>query len=198
MAGQLASTTIVVGMDFSEEGERALEAALRFASNFQGVDVHVLHVDMEERNFDASHDVVFERLEDTVQGRCEALAVSLGSVLRVRVLTHIRRGVPATQIVQIAADLNADLVVVGTRGKRGLERLMLGSVAEAVARHACCPVWIVRAKDHDRAGDVPNIEPPCARCVGRRQETQGEQLWCATHIEKYVVPHRLTYSSEER
>lgn len=195
MAGQ-ASTTIVVGLDFSDDGTRALDSALRFASLFPGVDVHVLHVDDSAKHFESSFDTTFDQVEHTVQTRVKALAPSLGGLRNVRILTHVRGGSPATEIVQLAADMDADLVVVGTKGRRGLERLVMGSVAESVARHARCPVWVVRPKDHQNVGEVPNIEPPCAQCMAKRRETNGEQLWCATHMEKHIVPHRLTYVYE--
>jgi len=48
------------------------------------------------------------------------------------------------EILDIAAEWRADLIVLGSHGRNGLRRLLLGSVAEFVARHAHCPVWIVR------------------------------------------------------
>jgi nucleotide-binding universal stress UspA family protein len=47
-------------------------------------------------------------------------------------------------ILDFAKDWKADLIVVGSHGRRGLTRFMLGSVAESIARHAHCSVWIVR------------------------------------------------------
>lgn len=52
----------------------------------------------------------------------------------------LREGVPAREIVAQAREMGADLVVMGTRGREGLERLVLGSVAEKVVRTAPCPV----------------------------------------------------------
>jgi nucleotide-binding universal stress UspA family protein len=54
-------------------------------------------------------------------------------------------GSPAEAIVQVAADEGADLIVMGTHGRTGLRRLLMGSVAEAVIRTAPCPVLIYRA-----------------------------------------------------
>ena len=55
-------------------------------------------------------------------------------------------GDPADAIVQAAADLPADLIVMGTHGRTGLQHVLLGSVAEKVVRHASCPVLTVRHK----------------------------------------------------
>lgn len=55
----------------------------------------------------------------------------------------VREGYPATTIAECALDTNADLLVLGTHGRTGFERLLLGSVAERVLRHAPCPVLTV-------------------------------------------------------
>ena len=59
----------------------------------------------------------------------------------------IQVGKPATEIVEAAKDWPADLIVIGSHGRRGVERLLLGSVAEAVMRHGACPVLVVRAEE---------------------------------------------------
>ncbi|HVC00208.1 MAG TPA: universal stress protein [Candidatus Dormibacteraeota bacterium] len=61
-----------------------------------------------------------------------------------RVTTAIEEGEPRTAIVDYAERVKADLIVVGSHGRRGLSRLLLGSVSEFVARHAACSVEIVR------------------------------------------------------
>lgn len=54
-------------------------------------------------------------------------------------------GEPAGEIVRLAEEAQCDLIVMGTHGRRGLSRLLLGSVAEEVMRHAPCPVLTVKA-----------------------------------------------------
>ncbi len=58
--------------------------------------------------------------------------------------TRIVRGYPADEIIKAAKDEGADLIVVGNLGRTGIERMLLGSVSEAVVRHAPCPVLVVR------------------------------------------------------
>jgi nucleotide-binding universal stress UspA family protein len=60
----------------------------------------------------------------------------------------------AQRILRVATEMHADLVVVGTHGRRGFQRLMLGSVAERFVRMACCPVLLVPA-EHAGAGSSP-------------------------------------------
>ena len=59
---------------------------------------------------------------------------------------HFAEGDPASQVLKCARAVNADLVLIGTHDRVGLEKLLLGSVAAKVARDAPCPVLIVRPK----------------------------------------------------
>jgi nucleotide-binding universal stress UspA family protein len=61
-----------------------------------------------------------------------------------KVTEEIREGDPKTWILEYAADSRADLIIVGSHGRTGLDRFLMGSVSEAVARHAHCSVQIVR------------------------------------------------------
>jgi nucleotide-binding universal stress UspA family protein len=60
----------------------------------------------------------------------------------------VRLGSPAQELIELANLLDADLVVVGTHGRTGLGRLLVGSVAEAAVKKARCPVLVVREKNH--------------------------------------------------
>ncbi|HEX6764483.1 MAG TPA: universal stress protein, partial [Polyangiaceae bacterium] len=111
-----------------------------------------------------------------------------------RVVPHLRLDTPAFEIAQIATDLEADLVVVGTHGRRALSRLILGSVAESTVRLSPCPVLVVRPKT--KPMPVPEIEPPCPRCVETRVKTGRRELWCAQHSERHGQRH--TYHQGDR
>ena len=73
-------------------------------------------------------------------------AFSQRAALQPPPLEFIHVGKPASEIVKAAREWPADLIVVGSHGRGRVERLLLGSVAEAVTRHAACPVLIVRAE----------------------------------------------------
>jgi nucleotide-binding universal stress UspA family protein len=60
--------------------------------------------------------------------------------------TQLRRGPPWNELTNAASELGADLVVVGTHGRRGISHALLGSVAERVVRTAPCPVMTVHAQ----------------------------------------------------
>jgi len=63
---------------------------------------------------------------------------------RVSVSRHVRNGVAAEEILRQAVESKADMIVMGTHGRSGLGRLLMGSVAEAVLRNAACPVVTVK------------------------------------------------------
>jgi nucleotide-binding universal stress UspA family protein len=62
------------------------------------------------------------------------------------VLEFLPVGDPSIEIVKAAREWPADLIVIGSHGRQGVSRMLLGSVAEAVTRHAPCPVLVIRAK----------------------------------------------------
>jgi len=59
--------------------------------------------------------------------------------------SHLATGDASREIVHLAEDLDAGLVVMGSRGRGGIRRALMGSVSDAVVRHAHCPVLVVRA-----------------------------------------------------
>jgi hypothetical protein len=111
-----------------------------------------------------------------------------------KVRSHIRVDAPAGEIAQLAADLEAKMVVIGTHGRRGLKRFFLGSVAEGVVRMAPCAVLVVRPDEEPE--EAPKIEPPCPRCVDERKRTNGKEFWCEQHRERHGQRH--TYHYQDR
>jgi len=96
------------------------------------------------------------------------------------IVAHEASGDPARVIVQMAADLCANIVVTGTHGRKGLQRIVLGSVAETVSRECRCSALVVRKAAHEHP-PVP-LEPVCGVCVETRIQSQGNVLWCHDHI----------------
>jgi nucleotide-binding universal stress UspA family protein len=194
---------IVVGTDFSELAGKALDQALQVATLHDSADVHVVHVDPwtvgaleTKREKAVDVDTALRGVQKIAAEHVKAMPAHLNRARIRRVVAHFRSGSPAQDISQLAADLDADLVVVGSHGHHGLERFFLGSVAERVSRLARCPVWIVRPKDYSTAGRVPEIEPACPDCLAKRAETGGVDLWCARHSEHHLRPHRYSYVSD--
>jgi nucleotide-binding universal stress UspA family protein len=80
----------------------------------------------------------------------EELERTAAALSTARVDKRIEVGEVAGTICHVAEELGADVVVVGSHGRTGLERLFLGSVSEHVVRHAPCPVLVVREKHHQK------------------------------------------------
>jgi nucleotide-binding universal stress UspA family protein len=137
---------ILVPTDGSAEGERAVAHALDLAA-VHGATVHAIHVVDSARYagmpMEASWEGVGELLrgdaDDAVDG-VEALAEGTG----VEVETAVVEGSPSREIIRYAEGNDCDLVVMGTHGRGGIDRLLLGSVAEKVVRGSVVPVLTVR------------------------------------------------------
>jgi nucleotide-binding universal stress UspA family protein len=198
---------IVVGADFSDASELAVQKAFELAALQPLSEVHLVNVVQTygpqvayEMPIDASALSVLTITEARVRFRRyaeEAYARYLqANPARPvgRVSSHVRFDAIADELSQLAADLEADLVVVGTHGRRGLSRVLLGSSAEATVRLAPCPVLVVRPKAVPAA--PPAIEPPCPRCVEERRATNGAEMWCEQHRERHGQRH--TYHQGDR
>ena len=142
--------TVVVSTDFSDSGDAAIPHAFRFAKD-PGARVVLVHV-LDARptpNPLYAHYYPIPTPEQTRQAEAtarEALRARIPAELRGegRVETQVGQGAPAAEILRIAAERQASLIVIATHGRTGLERLALGSVAERVIRAAPCPVLVVR------------------------------------------------------
>lgn len=153
MAENAPSHHVLVAFDFSETAKLALDEGLRMASEVPGATLHVVHVASgygPMLQLDLGYDV---RTVGATEAE-EVLAKHVKELLAERdakvahAMTHLRVGAAADEIVATAAKLDADVIVVGTHGRTGVKRLLLGSVAEAVVRNAGCPVLVVRPKDY--------------------------------------------------
>ena len=141
---------IVVPTDFSPSSVDAWALAQRLAIAL-GSEILLVHVFIEaplwgEGPFNSEHvREVYAASRPSVGG---GQARGVGAPARaagVHVRPVLRRGVPYAEIVALATDERADLILIGTHGRGGLNRALLGSVADRVVRLAPCPVLTVRA-----------------------------------------------------
>jgi nucleotide-binding universal stress UspA family protein len=140
--------TILVAVDGSATAHRALMAASQLAGQF-GSALHLVHVVdvMPALTPEAlpSAEVYRQLKLDGQRVLDQALAALPQPSPGPRPpQTHLHLGRADHRIVQTAKDLKADLIVLGTHGRTGLARVLLGSVAEHVTRHAPCDVLTVR------------------------------------------------------
>jgi nucleotide-binding universal stress UspA family protein len=136
---------VLVPIDFSEPSFEALRTALDLVQD--PTHVHALHV-MPAMNDPAViwHLIDLDERRDLAQRKLQARLSADGFP---QVTCATRTGDPGEAITEYAADLGADLIVLPSHQRRGLNRLLLGSVAERVARLAPCPVLILRRPNKD-------------------------------------------------
>lgn len=141
---------IIVGFDFSEPSERALKSAARIAQTFDSKVFVVLSAPLPTSTIGVET-ILNEVMDETLHKSEKRLKDYLSEDERIRHL-HCQRIVSFESAVDLilktTAENNGDLIVLGTHCPRGVERFLLGSVAEAVLRQAKCPVLIVGPECH--------------------------------------------------
>lgn len=203
---------ILAAVDYSTASDLALERALELASEKRSAAVHVVNVlpvyqagsAVDSQGTEGawagtlpSVNDAAEQLRVYAQRRVDTFRSEhpdMDLTFLDSVVAHQRVDVPSEEIARLASELDADLIVVGTHGRRGLSRLLLGSVAEGTVRLAPCPVLVVRPKTQPEA--EPAIEPACPRCVETRRQTHGAELWCEQHRQRHGERH--TYHQGDR
>src|SRR5262245_44784958 len=135
--------TILHPTDFSKQSAFAFQLACSLARDY-GTDLHVLHVASPPITPYAGGvlPVAPEDLEQELRQKLHGLRAPDA---KVHVQHHLWEGQPVEQILHLAEEIRCDLIVMGTHGRKGVGRVLLGSVAEKVVRRAPCPVVTVRA-----------------------------------------------------
>ena len=140
-----SSKSILVPVDFEDASLRALAKARDLAARL-GLDVVLLHTYTVPVAIYPGFDPIIapdltEQIARAAKSSLETLATEQGGLCSV-----LRCGDPATEILAAIAELKPELVVMGTRGRKGLAHFFLGSVAEKVVRASPAPVLTVHAK----------------------------------------------------
>ncbi len=172
---------VVVGFDFTPNARDAMYRALAVANR---APFHVLHficaVEAHGQVPPIPHHgrVDLAYVERVEQALLDEIATELNGAAitdRVHFFVHVRIGHPADEILDLARAVGADLIIVGSKGLTGVQRLVLGSVAERVVREAGCTVEVARPKTYEHVDllDISNAE----------------------HHQPYKPPHRYTYRS---
>ena len=144
---------IVVPIDFSDTSYKALQYAVPFAAQF-GARLILLHV-IEPFALPAELSYVSPEVENAGQtamkGALEKLAELCQQQLGAKCLSQasVRMGVPWHEITTAARASAADLIIIATHGRTGIQHVLVGSTAERVVRHAPCPVLVVRERERE-------------------------------------------------
>lgn len=144
-------TTILVAVDFSESSNNAFKLALNMANKYSAklILLHVINEPVDLRGFYVPH-ISFEKLEEEIEQGAKKLMESfcrqhLGNYENYE--TVIVPGLPYEKIIQQAQELTADLIILGTHGRTGLDHVLFGSTAEKVVRKSPLPVLTVRLQN---------------------------------------------------
>lgn len=138
--------------DFSDNSNEALEVAVGMAEKF-GAGLFLLHVvesfDYSLPEYYMAEDELRSEIARRMEGSRAELEKMAAKITNVRTHMFVEDGKPFMEIIRVAKDQGADMIVLGTRGRTGLAHILIGSTAEKVVRTAPCPVLTVRSK-----GDV--------------------------------------------
>jgi nucleotide-binding universal stress UspA family protein len=182
---------VLVAVDLSPVSEAVVETAMNVAA-VRATELHVLHV-LRPQPLEMAATIHFATVVEQTSAQLQQLTRNSSSAVT-RVVIHVRiAGETAVEIAQVASDIGADLIVVGTHGYKGIDRLLLGSVAEALVRNAPCPVLTYRPKS---VRLWERIEPPCPDCVAVRQATGRASLWCERHSQHHPRAHTYREAPE--
>ncbi|TMQ13138.1 MAG: universal stress protein [Deltaproteobacteria bacterium] len=175
------NSQVVVGYDFSHSGTAALHRAIALAIR---APFHVLHfaciverhAPLPGHRHRGPVDYAYTeqlQLELTDMVTQELRGAGIDPAGRIHFFVHVRIGKPAEELLVLAREVGADLIIVGSKGLTGVERLVLGSVSERVVREAGCTVEVARPKSYPyvELADIVEVEP---------------------HL-TYVPPHRYSY-----
>jgi universal stress protein A len=138
--------TILFATDFSHSSDAALPQAAALALQ-KGARLLIVHVEEPPLAYGGGELYYGCPEPDTTRIRTMLEAVK-PSDPEVAYEQRLAMGDPAAEICRIAADEGAEMIVIGTHGRSGLFRLLMGSVAEAILRRAPCPVLVYREPGH--------------------------------------------------
>jgi nucleotide-binding universal stress UspA family protein len=136
---------ILIAVDGEAVSAHAAQVGLQLACCVAGevALVHVVELGLTHAPGIAAEDLIAEAKNDG-KGILTAVQDSISPLFSAR--EFIRVGKPVHEILAVAKEWPADVIVVGCHGRHGISRILLGSVAEAVMRHADCPVLVIRGK----------------------------------------------------
>lgn len=183
---------ILTALQFDDTGDRALREAARIAQKSENAELHIVHAaapSLATDNNGASTAIPAQlshapsKLREFVDRSCAGTDL--------KVIAHVRVGLPHEVVLQVASELRADMIVLGTHQRTGIGKLVLGSVAERVMREACCPVLVATPKSYPAS---ETIDPPCPQCVEARKTSGDPTVWCERHLHGRLRPHVYTPS----
>lgn len=143
MSTFFSNKTILLPFDFSDESKAAVDEALQMADDSTSLRMINVVVPIHAMAFEAGMAIDMGDEKARLNTSRKTMDELFGS-RELPIQCETRLGDPGNEIVDFAKEIHADLIVMPSHGRTGISRLLLGSVAERVLRHAECPVMILR------------------------------------------------------
>ena len=144
-------TKVLLATDGSDEATLAASTAADLAKATASK-LHVVHVGEYLPTFFADTEMEPAQLEREARNVLDDQAKKIEAAGKTVTEAHLRLGRAPHEILAVAEQIGAGVVVIGSRGLGGLRRALMGSVSDSVVRHAHCPVFVVRKEEYDAAG----------------------------------------------
>ena len=185
-----AKLVVVVGLDFTDADGPAFDQAARIAQRVPGSELHLVHVfdtaPSAERSRDlASHLRLYVDEKSAIVAGLRGISVGI----------HLRAGEAVREILQLATEVQADFIVVGSHKGPHIKDWIVGSTVERLVSGAEFPVLVATPKKEPVAHE-PVIEPPCPQCVEARMASGGKTWWCPRHAHEATLGHTYSYQRE--
>jgi universal stress protein A len=139
---------ILFPFDFSEVSRASLPLAKSLARD-TGAELAILYVHERPVELMAEGGIPLSSFDVDPEALTKELKQAVPPDPNITCHYHVLTGSPATEIVKFAKQSETDLIVMSTHGRRGISHMLMGSVAEAVVRHAPCPVMTMKAPRRD-------------------------------------------------
>ena len=167
----MSKTQVVVAYDFSKHADVALQRAIELACTDPNNVLHFVTV------IDAGQDYqTADKVRDDLLGRLGLIFEARRPGVEIDFFVHTRIGAPVAEILGLAEEIGADLIICGSHGRGTFGRLLLGSVSTALLHEARCPVLMVRLKGYPYVALDKVVEVP-------------------PHGLRTALPHRYSYTS---
>lgn len=158
---------IVIGVDFEKTGDDAIADALRIAREHPNNELHPVHVVKATGESPTAGKIakLSREMEDAVEKMKERVHEVCGKTFpseqwEQQMVFHVRVGSPAEALHQVAIDYDANLLVVGTHARKGLSKMVLGSVADELIKIAHVPVLVARERQLEGLAKSPKADAP--------------------------------------
>jgi nucleotide-binding universal stress UspA family protein len=167
----MSKNNVVVAYDFSKHADVALQRAVEIACREPETVLHFITVIDSHETYQTADSV-----QQDLAGRLKAIFENRKPGGEIEFFVHARIGAPVREVLGLAEEIGADLIVMGSHGRGAVGRLLLGSVSTAVLHGARCPVLVVRLK-------------------GYKDITLDKVVELPEHAIRHAAPHRYSYSS---